>query len=141
VKINKYRQTDYERYVSNITAVIPAGAVAAGSPSLWYSLGQRNNLLATVSVLWAIDCNNPQGYKKMSVEEIMRRENVRFIVIDPYIRSILNSVETESGRLLLNFIKSECMLVKAFRNDGYIGVGECAEGALTEVFTVISEDY
>jgi hypothetical protein len=141
VKINKYRQTNYERYISDITAVIPAGPVVAGSPSLWYSLGQRNNLLATVSILWAIDCNGLNGYEKNSVAEIMRRENVRFVVIDPYIRAILNSEKTESGRLFHNFIKSKCMLVKAFRNDGYIGLGECPEGEWTEVFTVISGDY
>jgi 4-amino-4-deoxy-L-arabinose transferase-like glycosyltransferase len=135
-KVGDFRQTDYKRYVAEITDIVPEGVVVAGSPSLWYSLGQRNNLLATPAILWAMDCRKLEGMRNMTVDEIMKRENVKFIIIDPYIRNIFNSKERESGQLLLGFIHSKCTLAKAFRNDGYIGLGECPKGELTEVFVV-----
>ncbi len=136
VKIDRFRKSNYDRYVSEITDVIPEGAVVAASPSLWYSLGQRNNLLATPAILWAIDCNEIIGYKNLSVSGIMKEENVEFVVMDPYIRNIINNENNGSGGQLSAFIKSNGSLVKAFRNEGYIGVGECREGELTEVFAV-----
>jgi 4-amino-4-deoxy-L-arabinose transferase-like glycosyltransferase len=141
IKLNKFWQTDYDRYIAQITTVIPAGVVVAGSPSLWYSFGKRNNLLATVSVLWAIDYNKFRGYPETSAAEIMRQEKIEFVVIEPFVRKLINSQETASGSSLMNFLHSECKLLKAFRNEKYIGIGECPEGELTEVFAVVTQHY
>lgn len=141
IKVNNFRETDYDRYISEISNVIPAGAVVAGSASLWYGLGDRNNLLAAVSILWALDFEKFRGYPKSSVAELVQEENVQYIVVDPYLRSLLISQNTEAERLFLSFLQSECKIVKAFRNTGYIGVGECLEGALTEVFLIVTPQY
>lgn len=140
-ELNKFWQTNYNRYVAEIISVIPENAVVAGSPSLWYSLGKRNNLLATVSVLWAIDYNKFQGYPETSAAEIMSQEQIEFVVIEPYVRQLINSQESASGSSLMNFLHSECKLLKAFRNEKYIGVGDCPEGELTEVFAVVTQHY
>jgi hypothetical protein len=119
-------------------AIVPSGALVAGSPSLWYGLGKRNNLLSTVSVLAAIDYDKFRGHPETSVAEIMRQEKIQFVVIEPYVRKLINK-ETASGISMKNFLQSECELIKAFRNENYIGIGECSEGELTEVFGVVAQ--
>jgi hypothetical protein len=55
LQLHKSRDTHYDRYISEITAVTRGGAVIAGAASLWYGLGQRNRLLSTWAVLWELD--------------------------------------------------------------------------------------
>ena len=140
MKLNKYKNTNYARYLEEIQVVIPAGHVVAGSPSLWYQLGERNNLLSVVALLWAYDYDKYRGTLAASIEDLMHREKVEYIIVDPYGRLLLDSKGKESGRLLKVFLRAKCNLIKSFRNEDYIGVGECTEGGITEIFSVEKKD-
>ncbi len=136
-KLYKSRDTNYDRYISEITAVAPEGAVVAGASSLWYGLGQRNHLLSNHAVLWALDYQSVNGESRTDVVDLFRRTQVRYVVIEPVFRALLESNDTASKRLFNGFLRSHTILLKSFVSAGYIGIGECPRDGLTEIYEVI----
>ncbi len=136
-KLYKSRDTDYARYISEITAVAPEGAVVAGASSLWYGLGRRNHLLSNHAVLWELDYEKYNGEDHDDVADVLRRNQVRYVVIEPAFRALLDANNAESTRRFSGFLHSHTRLVKSFSSAGYIGIGECPRDGLTEIYEVI----
>jgi hypothetical protein len=105
---------------------------------LWYGLGERNNLLSTISIIWALDYERYFGDDKSCISDLIHQEKVRYLVIEPYLRDYLLQRDTNSKRLFLSFLQTKCRVVKAFRNVGYSGIGESPEGSLTDIYEVIA---
>jgi hypothetical protein len=136
IKVYRNRNTDYERYVSEITSVVPRGVVVAGSPSLWYALGDRNDLVAHISFLWTLN----YGYRGVSlppIADIIEKNKIQMIVVEPFFRELLDSQDGASERSVREFIRTRCRLIKTFKPIGYRGIGECKEGEATQIFTVL----
>lgn len=136
-KIHRFMNGDYERYAAEITSVVPPGIVVAGSPSLWYALGERNDLVAHLSIIWAIRYGHRCSGSVAGISEIVEREKIQAIVVEPFFRELI-STPGEIENSMRTFLQSNCRLVKSFRSTGYKGIGECSEGDVTQIFTVLN---
>jgi 4-amino-4-deoxy-L-arabinose transferase-like glycosyltransferase len=137
IKVYRNRNTNYEMYVSEITSAVPPGTVVAGSPSLWYALGNRNDLIAHVSFLWTLKYGYRGRADSPQIADIVETNKIQIIIVEPYFRKLLESQDGASERSIREFLQTHCRWIKSFRSTGYRGIGECKEGEVTQIYAVM----